>query len=169
VRRKRSSTHSAAQQPRPKRRIADRAAVATRGKLPDGTACPKCGASYSGGRWTWQSAARDASPQICPACDRIASRYPAGVLHVEGAFAAEHRDDLIGLVRNVEERERSRHPMKRVMRIQEKRNGFVAETTDGKLAQSLGRALHKAYAGELEQPATTAEKGNLVRVRWVRD
>jgi hypothetical protein len=88
---------------------------------------------------------------------------------VEGKFATAHRDDLMGLVRHVEERERSRHPLKRIIRIAPRRNGFVAETTDGKLAQSLGRALHKAYAGELDHPPTTADVENLVRVRWKRD
>jgi hypothetical protein len=50
-----------------------------------------------------------------------------------------------------------------------RRSGFVAETTDGKLAHAIGRALHKAYAGKLEHTPTTAEKENLVRVRWLRD
>jgi NMD protein affecting ribosome stability and mRNA decay len=168
MRRKRSSTHAAASQPRPARRIR-RANGAERGKLPQATACPSCGASYREGRWTWQPAPEGASERICPACERIAERYPAGVLRVEGAFAAQHRDDLIGLLRNVEERERSRHPLKRIIKIATRRNGFVAETTDGKLAQSLGRALHKAYAGELEHPPTTADTENLVRVRWTRD
>ena len=166
MRRKRSPTHTAASQPRPARRSH---AEATGGaKLPQGTACPKCGASYRAGRWTWQPAPAGARKRICPACERIAERYPAGVLRVEGKFAAEHRADLIGLVRNVEERECSRHPLKRIMKIANRRNGFVAETTDGKRAQSLGRALHKAYAGELEHPPTTADTENLVRVRWLR-
>jgi NMD protein affecting ribosome stability and mRNA decay len=169
MRRKRSPTHTAASQPRPARRVRARANGAERGKLPQVTACPSCGASYREGRWTWQPAPADAHERTCPACERIAERYPAGVLRVEGKFAARHRDDLIGLVRNVEERERSRHPLKRIMRIATKRNGFVAETTDGKLAQALGKALHKAYAGELEHPPTTADTENLVRVRWLRD
>jgi NMD protein affecting ribosome stability and mRNA decay len=169
MRRKRSSTHSAASQPRPARRIRARANGADGAKLPQVTACPSCGATYRAGRWTWQPAKGDAHERTCPACERIADRYPGGVLRVEGSFAARHRDDLVGLVRNVEERERSRHPLKRIMRIALKRNGFVAETTDGKLAQSLGRALHKAYAGVLEHPPTTADTENLVRVRWVRD
>jgi len=168
MRRKRSSTHPAAAQPRPARRTPGTNA-AQRAKLPQDTACPSCGATYRTGRWTWQPAGEGAREQICPACERIAQRYPAGVLRVEGAFAARHRDDLIHLVRNVEERERSRHPLKRIIKIATKRNGFVAETTDGKLAQSLGRALHKAYAGELEHPPTTADTENLVRVRWTRD
>lgn len=169
MRRTRSSTHSAAQQPRPSRRVPDRAEGGTRAKMPDVAVCPECGATYHEGRWTWQAAPPDAYPQICPACSRTADDYPAGVLRVEGSFAVAHRDDLIGLVRNVEERERSNHPLKRVMGIEETPMGFVAETTDGKLARSLGRALHKAYAGKLEEPPTTADTENLVRVRWVRD
>jgi hypothetical protein len=90
-------------------------------------------------------------------------------LDVEGGFAALHRDDLIGLLRNIEERERTNHPLKRIMSIEPKEDGFVVETTDGKLAHALGRALRKAYDGQLEQPQTTADKENLVRVRWVRD
>jgi len=166
MRRNRSSTHPAARQPRPARRVPSSGEPA---KLADVTGCPKCGACYRKGRWTWRTAPTGSHEQLCPACERIADRYPAGVLHVEGAFAAAHRDDLIGLVRNIEERERSDHPLKRVMSLRTRKNGFVVETTDGKLAQTLGRALHKAHDGKLEHPPTTADKENLVRVRWVRD
>ena len=165
MRRNRPSTHPASRQPRPARRVPER----PRGKLAEVTACPRCEASYRAGRWTWRPAPSDAREQVCPACLRIAERYPGGILQVEGAFAAAHRDELIALVRHVEERERSEHPLKRVMTIRRKKNGFVAETTDGKLARALGRALNSAYAGELELPRTTADQENLVRVRWRRD
>jgi NMD protein affecting ribosome stability and mRNA decay len=167
MRRKRSTTHAAAKQPRPPR--SPRKTGAAPAKLPAATVCPGCGATYRKGRWTWQPAVSPARERTCPACERIADRYPAGVLQVEGRFAVAHRDDLVGLVRHVEQRERSRHPLKRIIQIAERRNGFVTETTDGKLAQALGRALHKAYAGKLEHPPTTADVENLVRVRWVRD
>lgn len=166
MRRKRSSTHPAAGQPRPSRRVPSSGEPE---KLADATACPKCGACYREGRWTWQSAPAGSHERLCPACQRITDHYPAGVLDVEGGFAALHRDDLIGLLRNIEERERTNHPLKRIMSIEPKENGFVVETTDGKLAHALGRALRKAYDGQLEQPQTTADKENLVRVRWVRD
>jgi hypothetical protein len=165
MRRSRSSTHSAARQPRPARRIPQRA----RAKLQDVTVCPNCHASYRAGRWTWQAAPNDARERSCPACQRIADRHPAGVLHVEGAFATSHRNDLIGLLRHLEERERSDHPLKRVISIRKKKDGFVVETTDAKLARAFGRALYKAYAGALDQPPTTADTENLVRVRWRRD
>jgi NMD protein affecting ribosome stability and mRNA decay len=169
MRRERSKTHSAASQPRPARRTRTGSTGAARAKLPQATACPSCGASYVKGRWTWQPAPDGAREHTCPACERIADRYPAGVLNAEGAFAARNREELIGLLRHVEQRERSRHPLKRILRIATRRNGFVAETTDAKLAQSLGRALRKAYAGELALPPTTADTENLVRVRWTRD
>ena len=165
MRRQRSSTHPAAGQPRPARRIHEE----VQGKLPEPAACPRCGASYRNGRWTWQSATADAASHVCPACERIESDYPAGVVHVEGGFAAAHREELVGLIRGVEERERGEHPLKRVMAIVDEGDGFAVTVTDGKLAESMGSALKSAYEGELERPPTTSEKGNLVRVRWARD
>jgi NMD protein affecting ribosome stability and mRNA decay len=169
MRRKRSSTHSAASKPRSARRIPDESPGRPRGKAPELAACPGCGASYREGRWTWKSAPAGSYEQTCPACERIADGYPAGVLHVGGDFVAAHRAELIGLIRHVEERERAEHPLKRVMAIEDEGDGFVVKTTDAKLAASLGRALRKSHAGRLVQPKTTAEKGNLVRVHWARD
>jgi NMD protein affecting ribosome stability and mRNA decay len=133
------------------------------------TGCPTCQASYRGGRWTWDKPPAEAVQQVCPACQRIADGYPAGLLHVGGSFAARHRDEITHLLRNVEERESSRHPLKRIMAIEDEGGGFAVSTTDAKLARALGRALKKAYAGDLEQPPTTAERENLVRVRWQRE
>lgn len=162
--RKRSPTHPAARQPRPSRRIHEET-----GKLPELAGCPRCSASYREGRWTWRKPPVGAYEHVCPACARIEDDYPAGVLQLEGAFVGEHRDELIALIRNVEERERSEHPLKRVMKIEDTGAGFSVATTDGKLAQSLGRALEHAYAGSLQQPRTTSETENLVRVQWTRD
>jgi len=139
------------------------------GKLREIADCPKCRASYRNGRWTWERAPVGSYEHVCPACERIEGDYPAGILTVEGAFAASHRDDVIGLVHNVEERERTEHPLKRVMSIEEEGAALVVKTTDAKLAQALGKALAKAYAGKLEHPATSSDKENLVRVHWTRD
>ena len=165
MRRKRSSTHPAAGKPRPARRVPD----TPQGKHPEIASCPRCSASYREGRWTWKAAPAGSYERVCPACERIAEGYPAGVLHVGGAFAAAHRDDLIGLVHNVEQRERADHPLKRVISIEDEGTGFVVQTTDAKLAAALGRALEKAYDGHLEHPSTTADRENLVRIRWTRD
>ena len=60
-------------------------------KLADPTACPSCGAIYRAGRWSWGSAPVEAERVECPACRRIADKYPAGILSIRGEFAAAHR------------------------------------------------------------------------------
>lgn len=167
--RKRAKTHAASGQPRPSRRIHEEAPGAAPGKLPEIAGCPRCGASYRSGRWTWKKPPAGSYEHVCPACERIEADYPAGSLHVGGAFAGSHRDELVGLLRHVEERERTDHPLKRIMTIADEDAGFVVTVTDAKLAQSMGRALKKAYEGHLEHPPTTSDRENLVRVHWARD
>jgi len=169
MRRKRSPTHAAAQKPRPTRRIQEQTEQQEHRQLPSPAACPRCGCSFRNGRWTWEAAPENAQEHVCPACERIATDYPAGVLHVQGEFARLHREDLLGLVRNIEARERTEHPLKRIMAIADEAEGFRVTTTDAKLAEAFGRALHKAHGGSLEHPPTTSEKGNLVRIHWTRD
>jgi hypothetical protein len=165
MRRKRSATHPAAKTPRSSRRIHEEPPD----KLPELAGCPRCGASYRNGRWTWKTAPAGSYEHVCPACERVAADYPAGVLQVEGAFAASHRDDLIGLIRNLEERESAEHPLKRIMAVTDEGAGFVVTVTDAKLVETFGRALKKGYEGRLERPPTTSEKPNRVRIRWSRD
>ncbi len=163
--RERSKTHPGADVPRPARRIhAERP-----GKLPDLARCPSCGASYRDGRWTWKHAPADAYEARCPACERIETHYPDGVLQVRGAFAEAHREEIVGLLRNLEERERAEHPLKRIIAIADDEGGFDVTVTEAKLARSFGRALEKAYSGRLDQPGTSADPGGLARVHWTRD
>lgn len=165
MRRQRSSRHQAAAEPRPGRRYYEEGPD----KLPENSSCPRCGASYRKGRWVWKVAPAGSPEQVCPACERIATDYPAGVLHVGGDFARAHREELMGLLRNIEERERADHPLKRIMAVADEESGFAVTVTDASLARSFGRALKKAYEGRLEQPPTTSEVQNLVRVHWTRD
>ena len=163
--RKRSDTHPAAKVPRPARRIFEEKP----GKLSGPTVCPDCGASYRNGRWTWAAAAADAATHVCPACERIATGHAAGIIHLEGPYALEHRDELLRLLRNLEARERDEHPLKRIMAVTDEEAGFCVTVTDAKLAQSFGRALSRSYQGALAHPPTTAEQDDLVRVHWRRD
>jgi NMD protein affecting ribosome stability and mRNA decay len=163
--RERSKTHSGARTPRPPRRIHEESP----GKDPEIGDCPGCGASYRAGRWTWQKAPVGSVERVCPACERIADDYPAGVVDLAGGFLKAHREELINLARHVEERECREHPLKRIMTIVDEDAGIRIPVTDGKLAEAIGRALKSAYEGELEHPPTTSEKGNLVRIRWTRD
>lgn len=165
MRDKRTPPHQAAGTPRPRRRIHEERP----GKLPEGARCPRCQASYRNGRWTWQRVGGDAYERVCPACERIASGHPAGVIHLAGGFARSHRDELLHLLRNIEQRERAEHPLKRIIAIENEDEGYAVTVTDAKLAESFGRALQSAYEGRLEHPPTTAEQQHLVRARWTRD
>jgi NMD protein affecting ribosome stability and mRNA decay len=140
-----------------------------RKKLPDPTACPRCGALYRDGRWTWGQVPLEAQPTECPACRRIADGYYGGLVTIQGTFALEHREEIEHLNRNLEEREKANHPLKRIMDIlpDEGDGGICVTTTDGKLARSIGTALHRAYRGELEQ-ARPDDQGP-TRVRWTRE
>lgn len=169
MRRQRSKIHPAAALTRVDRRIPEHGGdtYGLRGKLPDPTACSSCGAVYRAGRWTWAPVPADAHPTLCPACRRIQDDYPAGLVVLEGPFAASHRDEVLSLARNVEEREKRQHALKRIMRFTEAERGPIEiATTDARLARGIGDALHRAYQGELDYRYTEPE--NLLRVHWRR-
>jgi NMD protein affecting ribosome stability and mRNA decay len=169
MQRKRSKTHQAASLPRIDRRIQEHESdtYGLREKLPDPTVCPSCGAMYREGRWIWGAAPADAHRTSCPACRRIQDDYPAGLVIVEGEFAASHRAEILGLARNLEEREKKERPLKRIMRISEPKAGPIEiATTDAHLARGIGDALHHAYEGDLDYHYT--DKENLFRVHWRR-
>jgi hypothetical protein len=163
--RRKTTTRGTARRERPARRIHAEAPA----KLRAAPRCPDCAATYRRGRWTWEPASEDAPERRCPACAAIAEDTAYGVIRVGGAFAAAHRDELLALVRHVAEREGAEHPLKRVMSIADDGPGFAVRTTDAALAESMGRALEKAYDGKLVLPRTTAARERRARVSWVRD
>lgn len=137
-----------------------------KGKLPEPTACPGCGAIFHKGHWQWAAAPAGANSETCPACHRIADKFPAGYLSVKGEFLRGHREELVQLIKHVGEREKSQHPLERVMEIGDEADGLLVTTTGIHLARSLGQALHHAYQGELAFHHNEGEK--LLRVRWQR-
>lgn len=140
-------------------------AYKARGKLPEPSVCPQCGAVYHGGRWQWGKTPEGAQPSMCPACHRLHDHYPAGILTLDGKFFRAHRDEIMRLVHNHEAHERSEHPLKRIMAVEEKEGATVVTTTDIHLARGLGEALHRAYQGDLDFHYNPEQ--NLLRVNWV--
>jgi NMD protein affecting ribosome stability and mRNA decay len=128
--------------------------------------CPGCGAVYRRGRWSWSAAPRNATRHSCPACRRTAERNPAGYVRLSGAFLAQHRDEVLRLVRNEEARETRNHPLQRIMALRETGKAVEIATTDVHLARRLGEAVRSAFRGELEVKYSRDE--HLVRVRWTR-
>jgi NMD protein affecting ribosome stability and mRNA decay len=135
-------------------------------KMHEPTVCPQCGAVFHEGRWQWMTRPAQAHEEMCPACHRIHDEFPAGYVTLSGSFLNAHREELLHLVKNQEEREKAEHPLKRIMKIEDQENGVVVTTTDIHLARGIGEALHHAYQGELEYHYN--EQENLLRVVWER-
>lgn len=139
-------------------------AYKARGKLPEPSVCPDCGAVFSEGRWHRGEAPEGAHRETCPACHRMHDHYPAGFLTLEGPFFLTHHDEIMHLVHNHEKREREEHPLQRIMAVEEKDGAVLVTTTDIHLARGIGEAVHHAYQGELEFHYNPEE--NLLRVNW---
>jgi len=136
------------------------------GKYREPTRCSDCGVVYHHGRWEWGPAPLDAQGAVCPACRRIRDKSPAGTVVLDGAFAVEHRQDLLRLVRNEAEREGKEHPLNRLMQVEERPERVEVTTTDIHLPRRIGEALKRAYDGELDIKFGRDEY--TVRVYWHR-
>jgi len=132
-------------------------------KLSEPTLCPGCGAVFTEGRWQWRELS-NAHEALCPACHRQQDNFPAGFLSIDGDFAVAHEAEIMGMVYAHEQREKVKHPLKRVMNIEQQPGGFLVTTTDAQLARVIGEALHQAYHGNLDFIAGSQE--NLLRVHW---
>lgn len=139
-----------------------------RGKLAEPTECPTCHAVFSDGRWQWaKQPPQGAHVETCPACHRIADRYPAGEITLTGDFVGRHSDEIAGLIRNVERAEKAEHPLQRIMGIVERDGRMVVTTTGIHLPRRIAHALEAAYDGTLETHYD--EAGHFVRIGWSRD
>lgn len=137
-----------------------------RGKWPEPTTCPECEAIFHHGRWQWGEAPEGAERHLCPACQRIRDRVPAGQLTLSGEFYAAHQDEILHLVRNTEAKARAEHPLERIMDVNEEADHTVVTFTDAHLVHGIGEALRHAYHGELDSRYT--DEGDLLRVSWSR-
>ena len=133
-------------------------------KLPDPARCPKCGAAYIKGRWTWKKAPADAHVQRCPACQRIHDNFPGGYVTLKGKFDREFRVQVLNLVKTREARAASEHPLQRIMDVTDVAGGIRVTTTDAHLARGIAQALHEAFKGSLE--LTYSREEHLVRAVW---
>ena len=138
----------------------------TKGKLPEPTVCPDCGAVFHAGRWQWLEKPKDAHQASCPACHRMRDRFPAGYVSLAGEFLTAHEAEILQLIRHREAREKTEHPLQRIMDIEKTEHGSLITTTDIHLARGIGEALHHAYQGELEFHYNPEQ--NLLRVNWSR-
>lgn len=136
--------------------------------------CRECRSVYAGYRWTVKGqATRDLAKAgrtvetLCPACRKIRDRMPGGILKLSGKFLKEHVQEIVDLL-NRENREAIEvNPLGRIMDIDQSDMELTVLTTNEKLAQKLGRAVHRAFSGEIEYQ--WSEDTKLARVNWRRD
>ncbi len=119
-----------------------------REKWPDGTVCPVCGARYEGGRWTWNRGDEVTQHVECPACQRISKNDPAGFATLEGPFFVEHREEIMRLVDNIEEAEKSERPLERIASVDEDGDTTLITTTGIHLPRRIVDAIFSAFEGE---------------------
>ena len=139
-----------------------------RAKLREPARCNQCGAVYHKGRWQWlEDVPADARDLRCSACQRIEDNNAAGEIVITGAFATEHADEVLNLVRNMEKAENREHPLNRIMDVQQKDGVLTVTTTDIHLPRRIGHALEDAWDGDLD----THYDGErwFIRVTWRRD
>jgi hypothetical protein len=144
------------------------------GHYPEGTRCSECGAVYHNQHWSLDPAivarvapAQNGSTVVCPGCRKVDSRDPGGVLRLSGGFWQAHRDEILNLIQNEEKRALATNPLERIMEIATEGEELIVWTTNEKLVQRLGRALHKAYNGTVEYK--WSEDNKLARVTWSRE
>ena len=129
--------------------------------------CPTCGAIYSGGHWIWGDSVEDARKVPCPACLRIKDNSPAGILVVSGDFLLSHQKDILKIIHNVEFRELSNNPLKKIINYDMDDNATLhVFFTDAHMARATGEALYATYKGELDYHYKEGQY--LLRVSWIR-
>lgn len=140
----------------------------------DGTVCSQCGAIYRNQHWQRdESASRTliaaGTPHqvVCPGCRKIADHDPQGIVTLRGDYWPQHRDEILNLIRHEEQRGTHTNPLERVMDIREEEGSLVIETTNEKLAQRIGRQIHKAHHGHVDY--RWSDTNHLVRVYWERE
>ena len=139
--------------------------------------CKKCLAVYSSKRWSLPSernlpqkgltGTKALKKIVCPACQKIKDNFALGYVTLKGGFVASHNEELVNLMKNTEARAMSNNPLDRIMSIKKGRAGLVVTTTTEKLAQRLGRILHKAFSGKVEYKWGGEQKS--ARVTWTRE
>lgn len=135
-------------------------------KMPDPAHCPKCGATYIKGRWTWAKAPAEAFRHACPACQRIADRFPGGYVTLKGPFLAEHHAEILNIVNARAAREKEEHALQRIMAVETIADGVLVTTTDAHLARGIAMAVNEAFKGTLDMTYSKGE--NLLRATWKR-
>lgn len=114
-------------------------------KTKNALVCTKCGVVNHEGRWYWGAPPEtEVEAALCPACTRIRERDARGTLRLDGSFTP-YREEILGLVRNLEEAEKAEHPLERLMEVRDTPEGIVVTTTGVHLARGIANKLARRF------------------------
>ncbi len=135
--------------------------------------CTSCNALYRNKRWSLDPQAAEnfetkgeAIWVTCPACKKIAESYPEGVVTLRGEYLWQHEEEIFNMLKNEEATAMAKNPLERIMSMSREEDTLIIETTEEKLAEHLGRALHKAHHGDLQVSHDSDHR--VCRVTWER-
>ncbi|MBW3625175.1 MAG: ATPase [Armatimonadetes bacterium] len=105
---------------------------------------------------------------ICPGCKQVQDHNPGGVLTLSGQFLIEHNEEIMNLIQHEDEKARGVNPLEKIMEMnKDGEDTLVITTTNEFLVQRLGKAVHRAYNGDIEIKFGGDDVP--VRVNWHRD
>ena len=138
----------------------------SRGKYQEPSVCTGCGAVFKKGHWCWGVIEPGAHKHLCPACQRVHDKAPAGVVNITGDFFSQHKEEIISLLHNLEAKEKSRHPLQRIINISMQEQGLIVSLADFHLTKGVIDALQHAYQGKSD--LNFAENDGVIRGSWQR-
>lgn len=140
----------------------------------DHSYCKKCQAIFHNKHWFFDEkkleelkADGNRHEVTCPACQKIQDHFASGMVRLSGSFLLNHREEILNLVKNAEQRAMGMNPLERIIDISNLGREIEVTTTHEKLAQRIGKSLHRAFSGEVDYRFARGEK--MARVNWNRD
>lgn len=136
--------------------------------------CPECQALSREKRWYFDKDETKKllkTPELldntlCPGCAGIRSKLIGGFMELKGEWDETQKQDLLNLIRRVADSSQKRNPSHRLIKLEDRQDMVYVETTTNRLAENMGREIHKAFHGELTMQ--WPKEDQVVRVYYER-
>ena len=136
--------------------------------------CPRCHAVWY--KKAWHNDERrfsELSAQVlmartCPACRKETHDLPEGIVTMSGlaGWPKERRQELLGLISNISERARKRDPMDRIIKLVDRGNEIIVNTSENQLAVAIGNEVKRDLGGDLNIDFSHRDN-DIARVIWI--
>lgn len=90
-----------------------------------------------------------------------------GLIKISGKFLLDHEEDILNLIKKEGKLAKERNSNSHISDIQKDGQGILIKASDHNLAIRIGKAVHRAYKGELDLKFREGEK--FAEVIWKRD